>query len=339
MSYKSKTILFPLLAIFGYYVFFQAFYDMIAYHEILPFQDMGELLLSVALNFPPILLTFVLCICVVRTKMPLTKLKLLLDFVFCVLGLVAINFFIVRQIFWAGFGHIDWAGTVFNLVIIFLAVEVYFYHVNYMRQIRATEEQRRMAIEYRYEALRSQFSPHFLFNSLNILYALIGEGRPKARMFVEKLGKIYQYVLFHQEQETIALEDEMKFVRTFVEILKIRYDDAFQLVVEDEENVGSQKIIPFSLQLLVENVVKHNVVSAVHPMTAVLTIGSDGLTLTNSIQKRISEPVSSRVGLRYLQKLYHNHGCDLRYGAEGETFTVQVPFIRSENNEIRHNRE
>jgi len=109
MSQKSKTILFPLLAIFGYYVFFQAFYDMIAYHEILPFQDMGELLLSVALNFPPVLLTFLLCICVVRTKRPLTKQKLMLDLVLCLVGLVAINYlylFIVRQIFWSGFGHI-----------------------------------------------------------------------------------------------------------------------------------------------------------------------------------------------------------------------------------------
>ena len=334
MSQKSKTILFPLLAIFGYYVFFQAFYDMIAYHEILPFQDMGELLLSVALNFPPVLLTFLLCICVVRTKRPLTKQKLLLDLVLCLVGLVAINYlylFIVRQIFWSGFGHIDWAGTVFNLVIIFLSVEVYFYHVNYMRQIRATEEQRRMAIEYRYEALRSQFSPHFLFNSLNILYALIGDGRPKAQQFVEKLAKIYQYVLFHQEQDTIALEDEMKFVRTFVEILKIRYDDGFQLLVEGEEKVGSQRIIPFTLQLLVENVVKHNVVSSRNPMTAVLSIAADGLTVTNPIRKRISEPASTQVGLSYLQKLYHNHGCELYYGRVGETFRVHVPFIKPES--------
>jgi hypothetical protein len=306
---------------------------MVAYHEIFPFQDMGELLLSVALNFPPVLLTFVLCVFVVRIKKHPAKLKIIIDLFFCVLGLVAINYLylgIVRLIFSPDFGHIDWAGTVFNLVIIFLAVEVYFYHINYMRQLRAVEEQRRMNLQYRYDALRAQISPHFLFNSLNILYALIGDGRPKAQQFVDMLGKIYQYVLFHQEQETVALEEEMRFIHNYVEILKIRYNDAFQLKVEGEELVGSQKIVPFTLQLLVENVVKHNTVSDRLPMTATLEISDDGFTISNPIHKKYSEPSSSHVGLNYLQKLYQNYGCELRCGAEGDMFIVKVPFIKSE---------
>lgn len=329
MKLRIRHIFLPFLIVFAYYIFFQAFYNMIAYHEIFPFQNIGELILSVLLNFPPILLTFILTILVVRYNRITGNLKIIFDFLFCLIGLVIINvldLIIAHEFLSVSSGQIDWAATIFNLTITFLAVEVYYYNIRFRSQLKATEEQRRKIIQYRYEALKSQINPHFLFNSLNLLYSLIGDVDDEAKRFAVQLADVYRYILLHLNEEIIKLEEEMTFIQSYMKILRMRYDNEFQLIVKGEK-IGAQMIVPFTLQLLVENVVKHNVISKDNPMTVILEISENHMVLTNPIHKRISDSSSSGIGLSYLMELYGFKNSDFRYDIEDGLFRVYVQFI------------
>lgn len=319
-------------AIVAYYVVFQLFYNMVAEKQLLPYSSMRDLLQGVAMNFTLILVTYIMnylvVFCLVRHH--IISIKMAIDAVTSFVLMIFLNLlflFVVSQIL----GHkewavVDWAGTVFNNFFILLGVEVTYYVLHFKRTLRQKEEAQLNALQYQYDALKAQVNPHFLFNSLNILNSLVAINPEKSREFIGSLSQTYRYVMAQQGRDTITLREELDFLRAYVRVLTIRYNDKFEVCVSGEECIASQTIIPYTLQLLIENVTKHNVISAKQPMRVDVTIGDGGLTITNPIRPRPANS-ASHFGLDYLDQLYSAHGRHFYTENDGVSFTAHVPYI------------
>ncbi len=157
------------------------------------------------------------------------------------------------------------------------------------REVVTNEEalkREKLALEY--EALKNQVNPHFLFNSLNSLSNLIGKDDDKAGLFVKKLSNIYRYVLEQKDRETVPLATEITFLENYVDLMRIRFGENLRVNIELPEAEGVS-LIPMSLQMLVENAIKHNIVSAENPLTINISMrGQDHLEVSNNLQRRSS---------------------------------------------------
>lgn len=137
---------------------------------------------------------------------------------------------------------------------------------------------------------------------------------------------MYRYILSHQNMETICLSEELGFVRSYVEILEMRYHEQFSVDITCDPGMESRKIIPYTLQLLIENVTKHNVISTRHPMKVTIRAGAEGVTVTNPVRIRKSD-TSTGIGLKYIASHYKLYNKDFEYGSDGRCFTAKVPYL------------
>ena len=156
----------------------------------------------------------------------------------------------------------------------------------------------------KYESLKSQLDPHFLFNSLNVLTALISENPDKAERFTTKLSKVYRYVLEQKDKDLIPLQEELDFAKTYMELLKMRFEDA--IVFDLPKNISNPdfKIAPLSLQILLENAVKHNVISKDMPLTISIFERDNCLCVLNKNHKKNILVKSTHVGLKNIIERY-----------------------------------
>lgn len=178
-----------------------------------------------------------------------------------------------------------------------------------------------------YENLKNQLNPHFLFNSLSSLDSLIDDNPQLAREFLRQLAKVFRYVLQHKEDELVTLETELAFIRHYVTLLQTRFEGTFQLRCAVSDDALEQRIVPVTLQILIENAIKHNVISEAQPLTVTLTTRDGYLEVANTVQRKKQIATSNGQGLHNLQQLY-------RYLNEreveietGEVFMVRVPLL------------
>ena len=187
----------------------------------------------------------------------------------------------------------------------------------------------------KFESLKSQLDPHFLFNSLNVLTSLIGENPYKAEKFTTKLSKIYRYVLEQRNKDLIPVLEEIKFANTYMELLGMRFEDAVKFEIPSSITNENLKIVPLSLQLLLENAVKHNVVSSSKPLTIRIYEQDNYLIIENNINPKQAIGQGTRVGLRNIVD---------RYGLitdknvilenNNKIFKVSLPLLIKMNNMI-----
>ncbi|MFC5626848.1 sensor histidine kinase [Algoriphagus winogradskyi] len=154
-----------------------------------------------------------------------------------------------------------------------------------------------------YQSLKDQLNPHFLFNSLNVLSSLVYENADKSAAFIQKLSRIYRYVLEAQKEELIELEKEESFAKNYLELQKIRFEESLQFSIKIENQNGF--IPPLSLQLLLENAIKHNIVSQSEPLFIHIYRKDDDLWISNTLQPKSSqtEP-STGIGLNNIKMRY-----------------------------------
>src|SRR5690606_27500451 len=114
----------------------------------------------------------------------------------------------------------------------------------------------------RFDALKNQLDPHFLFNSLNVLTSLIEENPENAQRFTTALSKVYRYVLEQKNKDLVSVDEELDFARTYMSLLKMRFEDSIVFTIPDKASDPESKVVPLSLQLLLENAVKHNMVTS-----------------------------------------------------------------------------
>ncbi len=180
----------------------------------------------------------------------------------------------------------------------------------------------------KFESLKNQLDPHFLFNSLNVLTSLIGENPDQAEKFTTKLSKVYRYVLEQKDKDLISLDEELKFAKSYMQLLQMRFEDAIEYNVTNAASDPELKIVPLSLQLLLENAVKHNVITSDQPLK--INIYEEGayLVIENTVNPKESLGKSTKVGLRNIQQRYELVSSNkVSIENNNKVFKVKLPLL------------
>ena len=197
---------------------------------------------------------------------------------------------------------------------------------------RALEEQEKARLaQYRYMKLSQQVNPHFLFNSLNILDYLVCEQKTEeASTYIHKLAGIYRYLIKNEDERVVSLRDELSFVSQYVDLLKVRFQEGFEVSLDIPEQLLPCKVVPCSLQLLIENATKHNAISAGQPLRISITAGDGCLIVSNNLNpKVVSKTSSSGLGLKYLREQYLDlSGQEVIIDRSDNAYTVTIPLIK-----------
>ncbi|CAM3477117.1 2TM domain-containing protein [Zobellia roscoffensis] len=193
-------------------------------------------------------------------------------------------------------------------ILISLGVSLVFYAIFYYRyrQENKVKEQKIIAntASAKFDALKNQLDPHFLFNSLNVLSSLIEEDPYQAQKFTSSLSKVYRYVLEQKSKDLIGLDEELQFAKTYVRLLTMRFENSLVFDIPEAALNPESKIVPLSLQLLLENAVKHNVVASGKPLHLKVYEEAGELVVVNNLQEKQVVKKSSGVGLRNIRERY-----------------------------------
>ena len=228
------------------------------------------------------------------------------------------------------------AALLSRSIVIALLVEMTLFGIVYMveyavniRRELGTQRERRHLAEYRYMALKNQVNPHFLFNSLNILDSIVQEGdREEASLYIHKLAGVYRYMLQHDGEKLVRLSEEVTFVTMYCDLLRIRFPEGFSVERDIAPEDLSRRIVPCTLQLLMENVTKHNAITPENPIHIRVRTGDGFLTMENDRVPKASPPVSTGLGLPYIRKQYQDiSGQDIAVEQTDDTFRVRIPLL------------
>lgn len=184
-------------------------------------------------------------------------------------------------------------------------------------------------LNYRYELLRAQVNPHFLFNSFNVLSDLVYEDQDLAVKFIRQMSDLYRYVLDSREKGLVPLAEELEFIRSFVFLMEIRFEEKLKVEIDLEPQAG-EMIVPMTLQLLIENAVKHNVATKQKPLFVKVLRIAEGLEVRNNLQRRSVGDDSKKIGLQNLEQQYaHLSGGKVEVHETDTEFYVRVPLLES----------
>lgn len=178
-----------------------------------------------------------------------------------------------------------------------------------------------------YEALKSQMDPHFMFNSLNTLQSLIDTDTAKAHDYVQELSQVLRATL--QNKEVVTLEQELQGVQAYCNLMQIRYGDNLKFIFKVDPKYLSYLVLPLSVQGLVENAIKHNVISGKQPLeVSFLTADDDSLRVSNPIQPKIMDELGNGIGLQNLMERYRlKWNVEVGIMNDGQYFEVSLPLI------------
>jgi two-component system, LytTR family, sensor kinase len=181
----------------------------------------------------------------------------------------------------------------------------------------------------RFEALKAQLDPHFLFNSLNTLTTLIEEEPKTAVLFVDKLAQVYRYVLTNRTQDVVPLRDELAFIDAYVYLAKMRFGDNLRLQINVDGAADRAAIPPMALQMLLENALKHNVVSRTQPLSiSILEVAGNQLEVRNTYQPKAHVEASTGLGLPNIESRYrHLTNAVPQVRSEGSEWVVRLPLL------------
>lgn len=188
---------------------------------------------------------------------------------------------------------------------------------------------KRENLNARHEALKQQVNPHFLFNSLNTLKSLVKRDAVHAVNFTSELSSVYRYMLLHQDKKVVALRDEIEFSKSYVYLLKIRFGDAINTRIEVSEDFLDSLMPPNTLQLLIENAVKHNALSIKKPLSISISTIDSFLIVKNNFQPKSSKAESSNLGLDNIRSRYMLiNGKEIIIQQKEDCFQVMLPIIK-----------
>ena len=230
-------------------------------------------------------------------------------------------------------GGLDRENIVASIIVdyVFSLGALIFLAENAMRiNARALEDREKARLaQYRYMNLSQQVNPHFLFNSLNILDCLVCEQKTEqASTYIHKLAAIYRYMLRIEEERLVKLRDEMEFVGQYVDLLKVRFPEGLDVSIDIPEELMGRRVVPCSVQLLIENATKHNVVSADRPLRIRVRAEADSIVVSNTLNPKVSSGPSTGLGLKYLREQYHDvAGKEASVCMTDTEYTVQIPLI------------
>ncbi|HDJ33654.1 MAG TPA: hypothetical protein ENF21_06110 [Bacteroidetes bacterium] len=225
------------------------------------------------------------------------------------------------------------SARIFLWLMLFTLVFFFFLWQNAVKREQALIREK---LQYRYNNLKARVNPHFLFNSLNTLSELVYLDREKAERFIRKLSSVYRYVLENENSEFVSLEKELRFVREYLELQKERDQGKvfLDVRVNDPEN---RKVIPVSLQILVENALKHNAASKNRPLIIKIVQERNEVIVSNNLQRKESLAGSTGTGLENLkERVKLATGGEVQVEETGGEFRVSLPLIPENHESADH---
>ena len=234
-------------------------------------------------------------------------------FIWGILGVLVYSpaavYFLYLMALWTLNIKVDNVGTIALISIgITFVISFFLNAAEFLRNWKQTaldaERLKKEQMATRYESLKNQVNPHFLFNSLNALTNLVYEDQDLAADFIRQLSKVYRYVLETRSKEVVSLETEMKFVESYLFLQHIRFDDKLR-VEASVSGFENRMLPPLALQMLLENAIKHNTIAKDEPLTISIRVEEDILVVENNLQiKNIPTEESSGMGLANIKARY-----------------------------------
>jgi len=190
------------------------------------------------------------------------------------------------------------------------------------------EQLKRAHLTAQYENLKNQVNPHFLFNSLNVLTSLVHKDQDQAVRFIKQLSNVYRYLLDMREQEVVSLETELAVLKDYLALLQIRFGESLRIKLDLQADANIA-IPPLTLQMLVENAVKHNVASKSNPLEVSIYKEGQSMVVENKLQKRLNDTASTGLGLLNIQERYRHISDQNMAVVNGpEVFRVTLPILK-----------
>ncbi len=223
----------------------------------------------------------------------------------------------------------SYVAILISLVVSLIVVAIAFFQ-NWKKSLLEAERIKAEMLSYKYEALQNQINPHFLFNSFNVLSDLVFEDQKKAVAFISQLSQLFRYVLDSRDKELVPIQEELEFIEAYSYLLQTRFED--KLIVQQEFKAKEDEmIVPMTLQLLIENCVKHNETSAKQPLTVSITREGENLRVENNLQPKASGTDSKMTGIsNIIQQFSFFTERKLVITETDSLYAVDIPIINSE---------
>lgn len=205
---------------------------------------------------------------------------------------------------------------------------------SYQNQQVAIELERTQSdnLSAQYELMKQQVNPHFLFNSLNTLKYMVESGDAQAVGFILKLSDFYRFTLESRKLDLIRLSEELEILNAYLFLLKARFEEGIDLLVNIDQTYYNSLIPPFTLQLLLENCIKHNIVSLEHPLKIWLYAEGGLIVVANRLQPKRNPESSTGVGLRNINQRYvHLLNKKIDIQVEETLFVIKLPIIHADH--------
>lgn len=200
-------------------------------------------------------------------------------------------------------------------------------------QLKAEEFQKE-TIKAELTTLKNHLDPHFLFNNLNILSSLITLDPDLSQTYLEKFAEVYRSILQSSKEELITLNNELKFIASYLYLLDIRFEDTIQTFIDIESADHKKYIPPLTLQMLIENAIKHNVITEIRPLKIHISSQNGFVTIKNNLQeKKIESRNSSNTGIKNIQKRYaYFTDKEVQVFKNPDSFIIKIPLIELDEN-------
>ncbi len=250
----------------------------------------------------------------------------------CLILLLIFNFFIYNLFLVPKEGLppfiVKFAFAMTTNVPILLVFELIHYFQSEQKAIADSEKAKLKVLLFQHETLRSQLNPHFLFNSLNVLSSLIYINQENANKFTKALSKTYRYVLSLTHQPVVTVDEELDALDSYIFLMRTRFENSFTFTLEKIVHCEQNKIIPLTLQLLIENAFKHNIATDQSLLNIKIYIDCDYITVENNIQPSYSVEKGG-IGLKYIIKQYKVYAKKVIIEETDQRFIVKIPYIQS----------
>jgi hypothetical protein len=260
---------------------------------------------------------------------------LITGLVYSILAIIGINYLFysfkyqgdltLQKLFQEGFYTMLSELVIAFIITLIMYLKVFF---NEWRQgLIENEQVKQLALKHQFEALKSQVNPHFLFNSLNVLTSLVETNQQQAVKFIKQLADVYRYVLESRDKDLVSFEEELKFTNSFVFLQRMRFDEGFSVEIAMLDT--KFLVVPLAMQLVLENAIKHNIISASQPLHIRVFEEGEYFVVQNNLQPK---PALHGVGYglsSITQRYLHFTKLPVSIQKDNLSFTVKIPKIRN----------
>lgn len=205
---------------------------------------------------------------------------------------------------------------------------IIFIFIQWQDALKREQKLREENLVFQNETLKSQVNPHFLFNSLNTVSSLIAENPVKAEQFLSNLSSVYRYLLENGQKDTVPLQAELELINRYFDLHRVRDEEKISLSI-DYTNAGDYKILPVSLQILLENAIKHNIATRENPLKVSVSFEDQYIIVKNNLQKKATQLKSTGIGLKNLaERVRLISGNELIIEENDDFFIVKIPLLK-----------